>query len=74
MEEASIVVSDSGEILSPKYAPEIIDPAIHPSLNPCALPIPISAIPIVAIVVHELPVMTEISAQMIQVDARKKSG
>lgn len=59
------------EILSPKYAPEIIAPAIHPSLNPCALPIPISAIPIVAIVVHELPVMTEISAQMIQVDARK---
>mgnify|MGYP000757782861 FL=1 len=74
MEEASIVVSDSGEILSPKYAPEIIAPAIHPSLNPCALPIPISAIPIVAIVVHELPVMTEISAQMIQVDARKKLG
>lgn len=71
MEEASIVVSDSGEILSPKYAPEIIAPAIHPSLNPCALPIPISAIPIVAIVVHELPVMTGISAQMIQVDARK---
>jgi len=74
MDEASIVVSDSGEILSPKYAPEIMAPAIQPSLNPCALPIPIRAIPIVAIVVHELPVITEINAQMMQVDARKKSG
>ena len=49
-------------------------PAIQPSLKPCALPMPIKAIPIVAIVVHELPVITEISAQMMQVDARKKSG
>ena len=28
----------------------------------------------VAMVVHELPVMTETTAQMIQVDARKKLG
>jgi len=49
-------------------------PAIHPSSNPCALPIPISAIPMVAMVVHELPVITEISTQMIQVDAKKKLG
>ena len=49
-------------------------PAIHPSLNPCALPIPIKAIPIVAIVVHELPVITETKAQIIHVEARKKLG
>jgi hypothetical protein len=30
--------------------------------------------PIVAIVVHELPVMTETTEQIIHVDARKKSG
>ena len=52
----------------------MIAPAIQPSSNPCALPIPINAIPIVAIVVHELPVMTEISTQIMQVDERKKLG
>lgn len=51
----------------------MIAPAIQPSSNPCALPILINAIPIVAIVVHELPVMTEISTQIMQVDARKKT-
>ena len=74
MEDARIVVSDKGDILSPKYAPEMIAPAIHPSSKPCAFPIPINAIPMVAIVVHELPVITEINAQMMQVDARKKLG
>ena len=74
MEDARIVVSDKGDILSPKYAPEMIAPAIHPSSKPCAFPIPINAIPIVAIVVYELPVITEINAQMMQVDARKKLG
>ena len=32
-------------------------PAIHPSSTPNALPIPNNAIPIVAMVVHELPVI-----------------
>ncbi|MPN04538.1 hypothetical protein SDC9_151779 [bioreactor metagenome] len=73
-EEASMVVSESGEILSPKYAPEMMAPAIHPSSNPCALPIPISAMPMVAMVVHELPVMTDTSEQMMHVEARKKLG
>ena len=35
-DEANTVVSDSGETLSPKYAPEIIAPAIQPSSKPCA--------------------------------------
>ena len=74
MEDAKIVVSDKGDILSPKYAPEMIAPAIHPSSKPWAFPIPINAIPIVAMVVHELPVITETNAQMMQVDARKKLG
>ena len=49
-------------------------PAIQPSSNPCACPIPKRAIPIVAIVVQELPVMTETIAQITQVDVRKKLG
>ena len=71
---ASTVVSDSGDTLSPKYAPEIMAPAIQPSSNPCALPIPRRAMPIVAMVVHELPVMMDTNAQITQVEVRKKSG
>ena len=74
IEEASTVVSDSGEILSPKYAPEMIAPAITPSLKPSALPIPRRATPIVAIVVHELPTMTETSAQITQAVSRNIFG
>lgn len=70
-EAANIVVSDNGEILSPKYAPEIMAPAIQPSSNPCALPMPIKAIPMVAIVVQELPVITDTKAQIMQVEVRK---
>ena len=33
-DEASTVVSDKGETLSPKYAPEIIAPAIQPGSYP----------------------------------------
>lgn len=39
-EEARTVVSDRGDTLSPKYAPEMIAPAIQPSLYPITLPIP----------------------------------
>ena len=30
-EDARVVVSESGEILSPKYAPEMIAPAVQPA-------------------------------------------
>ena len=40
----------------------MIAPATHPVAKPCASPIPIKAIPIVAMVVHELPVITDPSA------------
>ena len=73
-DDASTVVSLSGEILSPKYEPEIIAPAIQPSENPSALPIPKNAIPIVATVVHELPVSSDTIAHIMQQSGRKKSG
>ena len=74
MEDAKTVVSERGEILSPKYAPEIIAPAMTPSLNPSAFPIPSKATPIVAIVVHELPIIKETKAQMTQAVRRKTFG
>ena len=52
----------------------MIAPATHPVAKPCASPIPIKAIPIVAMVVHELPVITDTTAQIMQQEARKKLG
>ena len=52
----------------------MIAPATHPVAKPCASPIPIKAIPIVAMVVHELPVITDTTAQITQQEARKKLG
>ena len=68
---ARFVVSDNGDILSPKYAPEMIAPAIIPSLIPIAFPIPINANPTVAMVVHELPVANDTKAHTTQ-DAKSK--
>ena len=68
---ARFVVSERGDNLSPKYAPEIIDPATNPSEIPSTWPIPIRAIPTVAIVDHELPEASDTIAQ-IQHDAIKK--
>ena len=73
-EDARTVVSDSGDILSPKYAPEIIAPAVQPGSYPCAVPIPTRATPTVAIVVHELPVIIEINALIPHAAKRKTSG
>ena len=71
---ARLVVSDSGDILSPKYAPEIIVPATKPSDIPKAFPIPNKAIPTVAIVDHELPEAKDTTAQMIHVATRNILG
>ncbi len=46
-------------------------PATHPSGSPIASPTPIRATPIVAIVVHELPVMSDTTAQMPHEATRK---
>ena len=53
---ARLVVSLNGDILSPKYAPEITAPATKPKSKPNAFPIPINPIPIVADVDQLLPV------------------
>ena len=71
---ARFVVSLKGEILSPKYAPERIAPAVIPTDIPNALAIPISAIPTVAEVVQLLPVATEIIAQIITQEAKNIVG
>ena len=73
-EAARLVVSDIGEILSPKYDPEIMAPATKPSSIFNALPIPNNAMPMVAIVDQELPVATETVAHSIKAPPRKKVG
>ena len=49
-------------------------PAVQPGSKPWAVPIPMSATPIVAIVVHELPVMTDIRALISHAAARNTDG
>src|SRR5690606_15325829 len=71
---ATFVVSLKGDILSPKYAPDITAPAIIPEDMPNAVPIPTNALPTVAEVVHELPVATEIIAAMITEAGRNIVG
>ena len=73
-EEASTVVSLIGDILSPKYAPDIIAPAVYGDGMPSASPMPSSAMPMVAIVVHYVPVITDISDEIIQAHGRKNIG
>ena len=74
VDDAKIVVSLIIEILSPKYAPEIIAPAVQPSLNPIALPMPINATPMVAIVVQDEPVSNDTTAQMMHDAGRNIEG
>ena len=73
-DEARMVVSLSGDILSPKYAPEIMAPAVHASGTLRASPIPSKAMPMVAMVVHELPDISDTNAQMTHVLTKKKRG
>ena len=60
MAGAILVVSDSGDILSPKYAPERTAPATRGKGNPSPAPIPIKAMPMVPEVPHEVPVAREV--------------
>ena len=57
-------MSERGDNLSPKYAPDITAPAAIPSETPRTFAIPIRAIPTVAEVVQLLPVAKEIMAQI----------
>ena len=67
-----IVVSDSGVILSPKYAPQMTAPAAIGCDTPMTLAIPMNATPSVPAVVHELPVTMPTMAQ-IEAVARKNT-
>jgi hypothetical protein len=69
-----MVVSDSGVILSPKYAPQITAPAAAAVDKPIAEAMPTKATPSVPAVVHELPVTSPTSAQIAQVARKKTSG
>ena len=50
---ARLVVSDMGDILSPKYDPETTAPAVMAGLTPRPMEIPMSATPMVPAVVYE---------------------
>ena len=63
---ARLVVSDRGDILSPKYEPEIIAPAVISSDIPIPAAAPINAMPTVPATVQELPMDRAINAQIMQ--------
>ncbi len=71
---AMFVVSDKGDILSPKYAPDRTAPATIGNGNPRPAPTPIRATPIVPVVPQLVPVASDVSAQMIRVAGRKIEG
>ncbi len=68
---AKFVVSDNGEMLFPKKAPETTAPAVIALSNPRICPIPRKAIPIVETVVKELPTVTPTSAQTTKTVGKK---
>ena len=64
---ARFVVSDKGDILSPKYAPDITAPAAILGDKSKPVAIPTKAIPSVPATVHELPIPNAAIAQIIHV-------
>ena len=74
MAGARFVVSDSGDILSPKYAPEMIAPTVMPSGMPRPCPTPTRATPMVPMVVQELPVKVDTMVHSRQDASRKTFG
>src|SRR5882757_6050675 len=71
---ARFTVSDSGDVLSPKYAPEMTAPAVIAGDNPMLVATPINPMPIVPATVHELPIPTATPAQISAVAAYKSCG
>ncbi len=69
-----MVVSENGERLSPKYAPDRMAPAAIPEGTPYVVPIPISATPTVPAVDQELPVIKETTEDRTQAVTKKKEG
>ena len=74
MAGARFVVSESGDILSPKYAPEIMAPPIIGAGMPRPIPTPIKAIPTVPAVVQEDPVASDTIELINNVATRKMDG
>ena len=68
---ARFVVSLNGDILSPKYAPEITAPAVIPAGILKAIPTATKAIPTVAEVVYELPVVRDTRVETTKVIGKK---
>ena len=62
---ARFVVSDNGDNLSPKYAPETIAPAVAGNEAPSPVAIPIKATPTVPADPQEVPVTIEMIAETI---------
>ena len=73
-EDASTVLSDNGDSLSPKYAPDRTAPATSGNGIPSPSPIAIMAIPAVPAVPQDVPVATDMTEQMINVASRKILG
>ncbi len=71
---ARFVVSESGDILSPKYAPEMIAPAAIGDGIPRPIAIPMSARPIVPIVPQDVPVASEVIEQISTAATRNTDG
>lgn len=71
---ATLVVSDMGDILSPKAAPETTAPAVMAGLMPSPMPTPIRATPTVPQVDQELPVAIAVMMQAIQAVTRNRLG
>ena len=69
---AKFVVSDNGEQLFPRNAPETTAPVVIASLKPKICPIPKNAIPIVEIVVNELPTVIPTIVQTKNAVGKKK--
>ena len=71
---ARLVVSDSGDILSPKYAPEITAPAVAAGDSPRPWATPTRPMPRVPAVVQELPMAREATAQSTALDTKNQAG
>ncbi len=71
---ARFVVSDMGDILSPKYAPEMIAPATTGSPMPRVRPMVISATPTVPMVDQLLPIASDTTEHARHATTRNTDG
>ena len=71
---AKFVVSEIGDILSPKDAPQRTIPAVSPGGIPIPVPMPIMAKPIVPTVPQEVPIDIEVMLHRIRPIGRKSFG